>query len=419
MIWLSVEKERIDVASDRLLAAIDIGTTKIMTLVAEMDEQGNMSVIGHGNSPANGLRRGVVVDMDKTVTSIRKSLNDAQMISGTEIDRVTVGIAGEHIRSINSHGVVAVSGADGEITRADVDKATEAARTVAIPVDREIIHVIPQEFTVDEQPGIKDPVGMSGVRLEVEAHIVTASVTTAKNIYRALERCELEVDHMVLEGLALSQVILSEPDLEMGVVVVDIGGDITNVSVFYDGAIRYTSVVPLGAKNVTNDIAIGLRTSVEQAEALKTVHGSAMASLVDPEEMVIVAGPGGREDKEISKNVLASIIEPRMEEIYSLVARELKRAGVAESPAGGMVLAGGGAMMPGTVDLAEQMFDMPVRLGSIRGFEFTPEEINNAQHATVHGLVAYGFEHEPLGRSRGGQVKGILKRLENWITRRL
>ncbi len=417
--WSSVGPKRINVANERLIAAIDIGTTKIVTLVAEVNEQGSIVVLGHGHAPANGLRRGVVVDMDKTVTSIRQSLNDAQMISGTEIDRVTVGIAGEHIRSINSHGVVAVSGADGEITRTDVQKATEAARTVAIPVDREIIHVVPQEYTVDEQPGIKDPVGMSGVRLEVEAHIVTASVTTAKNLYRALERCELEVDHMVLEGLALSQVILSEPDLEMGVVVVDIGGDITNVTVFYDGAIRYTSVVPLGARNVTNDIAIGLRTSVDQAESLKTSHGSAMASLVDPEDMVIVSGPGGREDKEISKNVLASIIEPRMEEIYSLVARELRRAGLSESPAGGMVLAGGGALLPGTVDLAEQMFDMPVRMGAIRGFEFTPEEIDNPQFATVHGLVAYGFEHEPISRSRGGQVKGILRRLENWITKRL
>ncbi|MGD8823128.1 MAG: cell division protein FtsA [Anaerolineales bacterium] len=406
-------------AEERMVAALDIGTTKIVALVGEMDEQGGIYVIGHGQAPAEGLRRGIVVDMDKTVKSIRKAVEDAQMVSGTEIDRVTVGIAGEHIRSINSHGVIAVGRSDNEITAADVNRAIEAARTVAIPVDREIIHVIPQSFSVDDQTGIKDPVGMSGVRLEVEAHIVTASVTSAKNIYRALERCNLIVDHMVLESLATSHVLLSENEMEIGAVVVDIGGDITNLSVFYDGAIRHTAVVTLGSKNVTNDIAIGLRVSVDQADELKLSYGSALASIVDPEEMLPVQGVAGREARDISCNVLASIIEPRMEEVFSLVEREMKRVHHGEVLTAGMVLTGGGAMLPGTVELAEQMFDLPVRKGMLRGIDHTPEELNNIRFATAHGLLLYGFTHEPPEGKKTGSVRSIFKRIENWISRQL
>jgi cell division protein FtsA len=406
-------------AEEHIVVALDIGTTKIVTLVGEMDDQGAIYVVGHGQAPAEGLRRGVVVDMDKTVRSIRRSIEDAQMVSGTEIDRVTVGIAGEHIRSINSHGVVAVSRSDNEITAADVNRSIEAARTVAIPVDREIIHVIPQSFSVDDQSGIKDPTGMSGVRLEVEAHIVTASVTSARNIYRALERCDLIVDHMVLESLALSNVLLSDNESEAGAVIVDIGGDITNLSIFYNGAIRHTAVIALGGKNVTNDIAIGLRTPVEQAEELKLTHGSALASIVDPEEMLLVPGVAGRETREISRNVLASIIEPRMEEIFSLVAREMKRIQHGELLTAGIILSGGAAIMPGAVELAEQMFDMPVRIGSLPAIEHTPDELNTIRFATAHGLLVYGFGNEPPESRRSGGVRNLLKRIENWITRQL
>ena len=402
-----------------MIAALDIGTTKIVALVGEMDEQGGIYVIGHGQAPAEGLRRGVVVDMDKTVRSIRKAVEDAQMVSGTEIDRVTVGIAGEHIRSINSHGVIAVGRSDHEITAADVQRAIEAARTVAIPVDREIIHVIPQSFTVDDQSGIKDPVGMSGVRLEVEAHIVTASVTSAKNIYRALERCELTVDHMVLESLALSHSLLSESDQEIGTVIIDIGGDIANLSVFYNGAIRHTAVVTLGGRNVTNDIAIGLRTSVEQAEELKLTFGAALASTVDAEEMITVQGVAGRDPRQLSRNVLASIIEPRMEEILTMVAREAKKIQHGELLTAGIVLTGGGAMLEGTVELVEQLFDMPVRLGDVVGIDHMAEELATPRYATAHGLLLYGFRHEATGERRAKKVKGLLKRLENWITKRM
>lgn len=404
-------------AEETIVAALDIGTTKIEAVVISVDETERAFVLGAGQAPADGLRRGVVVDMDKTVKSIRKAIQDAEMVTGTTIDSVTVGIAGEHIRSINSHGVVAVGRSDNEILAADVARAIEAARTVAIPVDREIIHVIPQTYSVDDQSGIKDPVGMSGVRLEVEAHIVTASITSAKNIYRALERCDLSIDHMVLESLALSRVLLKESDTENGTAVIDIGGDITNLSVFHDGAIRHTAVVSLGSRNVTNDIAIGLRTSVEQAEGMKISHGSALASRVDPEEMLLVEGMAGRQAREISCNVLASIIEPRMEEILALVARELKKAVRPDQLTGGLVLTGGGSLLPYTLELAEQMFDMPVRLGTIDGFDHVPDDLNSNRYAAGLGLALYGATHEPATQSKRGAVGGWLRKIENWISK--
>ncbi len=406
-------------AVENIIAALDIGTTKIVSLVGEVDQDGKIYVIGHGSVPCEGLRRGVVVDMEKTVKSIRKAVEDAGLVAGVEVDRITVGIAGEHIRSINSHGVIAVHRSDNEITAADVKKAIEAARTVAIPVDREIIHVIPQEYSVDDQSGVKDPTGMTGVRLEVEAHIVTASVTTARNIYRALERCNLDVDHIVLESLATSETLLNEGELDAGVIVVDIGGDITNLSIFYDGAIRHTAVISLGGRNVTNDIAIGLRTPVDQAETLKLNCGAAMASIVDAEEMISVPGAAGRPLREVSRNVLATIIEPRMEEILSLVIREIKKVGLSEMPTGGVVLTGGGAMLPGTIELAEQIFDMPVRRGELTGIESTPDDLDDVRFATAHGLLIYGFRNEPMRAGRSGSVRSFLKRFENWISKKL
>ncbi len=406
-------------AAENIVAGLDIGTTKILAVVGEMDDEGAIYVVGHGVAPAEGLKRGVVVDMDKTVKSITKAIEDAQMVSGVEIDRVTVGIAGEHIRSINSHGVIAVSRSDNEITAADVERAIDAARTVAIPVDREIIHVVPQGFAVDDQSGIQDPIGMTGVRLEVEAHIVTASVTTAKNIYRALERCHLEIDHMVLESLALSQVLLTEDDLDAGCAVIDIGGDITNVSVFFDGAVRHSATVALGDRNVTNDIAIGLRTSVGQAEDLKLAHGAALTSLIDPTEMVVVPGMGGRADKEISRNVLVSIIQPRVEEVFSLVARELRQVVSADGLTAGIVLSGGGARLPGIVDLAEQLFDMPVRKGELKGLAHVPEILAGPDHAAGLGLLVYGFTTNPSPQPRGTKVRSWLSRIESWITKKM
>lgn len=405
-------------AAENIIAVMDIGTTKITVLVGEMDDSGGIYVIGHGIAPSDGLRRGVVVDMEKTVSSFRKAVDDAQMVSGTEIDSLTVSIAGEHIRSINSHGVVAVNRSDNEITAADVKRATNAARTIAIPVDREIIHVIPQQFSVDDQDGIRDPVGMSGVRLEVEVHIVTASVTTARNIYRALERCHLGVNHIVLEALALSEVVLSEDDVQAGVLVVDIGGELSNVAVFQQGSVKHTAVIALGGRNVTSDIAIGLRTPMSHAEELKLAYGAAMATAVDPEEIINVPNADGITSREVSRNVLASIIEPRMEEILSLVFREVKRANINDTLTGGVVLTGGGALLPGIRELAEHLFDMPVRLGMITGIEHIPEELNDNSYTAAHGLLAYGFGNDSIAMSSGSRVKTVLRRFEDWITKR-
>jgi cell division protein FtsA len=404
-------------AKENIVAALDIGTTKILALVGEMDEHGDIHVIGHGVSAAEGLRRGVVVDMDKTVKSIRKAIDDAQLVSGVLIDRVSVGIAGEHIYSINSHGVVAVSRSDNEITAADVKRAVDAARTIAIPVDREIIHVIPQEYSVDDQTGVHDPVGMNGVRLEVEVHIVTASVTSARNIYRALERCRLGVDHMLLESLAMAEVITTPQEISSGCVLIDIGGDITNLSVFFESTIRHTAVVGLGGRNVTSDIAIGLRLTVEQAEALKCTHGAALASSVDASETIVIPSAIDRSSRDISRHVLASIIEPRMEEIFSLIAKELKKAVRPDLFASGLILTGGGALLPGTIELAEQMFDLPVRLGQLRKFASTPDDLNTSRFVTAHGLLHYGFHHEPEQMAGHGAARRILRRFENWITR--
>jgi cell division protein FtsA len=404
-------------AEEIITAALDIGTTKIVALVLSVDDSQQAYVLGAGTARAEGLRRGVVVDMDKTVKSIRSAISDAEMVTGTSIDTVTVGIAGEHIRSINSHGVVAVSRTDNEITAADVKRAIEAARTVAIPVDREIIHVIPQAFSVDDQTGVLDPVGMSGVRLEVEAHIVTASVTSAKNMYRALERCNLGIDHMVLEALAESGILLSDSDMDIGTALVDIGGDLTSLSVFHEGAIRHTAIVALGGRNVTNDIAIGLRTTVEQAEDLKLTHGAALASQVDAEDMVEVPGLAGRQSRHISRNVLASIVEPRTEEILSLISRELKKNMRPDQLTGGLVLTGGGGLLPGTLELAEQMFDMPVRLGETTGFAHVPEELADGRYAAAMGLALYGATHEPADSSRSGPVRGFMRKIEKWISK--
>lgn len=400
----------------RIITGIDIGTTRVRALIAESDEKGLPVFIGYGSVAAEGLRRGVVVNMEKTVKSISKAVEDAELMAAVHVDSAVAGIAGDHIKSINSQGVIAVSRSDNEIGENDVKKAIEAASAVAIPADREIIHVLPQQYTIDEQSGIKSPVGMTGVRLEVDVHIVTAAVTSAKNIYRSLEHCEINVDHLVLQSLASSYAVISGEEKEMGVVLIDIGGDLTDVAVFWDGSIRHSGVVPLGGKNVTNDIAIGLRVTVEQAEQLKMVHGSAMTSLVDPDDMMEVAGIAGRASRSISRNVLASIIEPRMEEILSLAAREIKKVNPPDALAAGVILTGGAVLLPGTLDLAEQILDLPAKIGIPRGIEGLPENMGTPEFATMVGLVNYGFKHGPGSSSGHGAVRSFFKRIENWFS---
>jgi cell division protein FtsA len=384
----------------RTHVGLDIGTTKISCIIAEHKTGGELTIVGVGNAPSEGLKRGVVVDLEKTVASIQRAVDEAERMAGIEVRSASAGIAGDHIRSINSRGVIAVSRKDNEICAADVDRVIEAAKAIAIPMDREIIHVIPQEFTVDDQAGIKDPVGMSGVRLEAEVHIITGAVTSAKNICRAIQRAGLKVQDLVLEPLASSHAVLGRDERDLGVVMLDIGGGTTDVAVFFEGSIRHTAIVPYGGSNVTNDIAIGLRTPIDKAEMLKIQHGCALAALVSSSDGVAVSGVGGRADREISRHVLASMIEPRMEEIFSMANREVKKNHFAELLGGGVVLTGGTSLMPGVQELAEQVFEMPVRLGAPNGLGGLGANVADPRFSTGVGLVLHEVLQE-TGESHG------------------
>lgn len=407
-------------ADENRIVGLDIGTTKIAAVISETDETGKPKIVGIGTSPSEGLKRGLVINLEKTVESVASAVEDAEMMAGVKVDSVYAGIAGDHIRSINSRGVIAVSRSDHEITPTDVEKVIEAAKTVALPMDREIIHVLPQEFTVDEQPGIKAPIGMVGVRLETEVHIVTGAVTAAQNIYRGVKKAGLEVEDLVLQPLASSYALLSPDEEELGVALVDLGGGTTDFAIFFDGSIRHTGVVGLGGKNVTNDIAIGLRTPVDQAEEIKKTYGSALSSLVDSDEMIQVPTVGGGDPKQISRNVLASIIEPRMEEILSLTLQELKKSSHFDLLATGIVLTGGGSLMEGVVELAEKIFDVPVRTGKPSGVIGLAEKVTNPIYSTGVGLVLYGWE-QFRGGSPGGRLKakGLFKKVKNMLTQYL
>ncbi|MBI1795654.1 MAG: cell division protein FtsA [Candidatus Eisenbacteria bacterium] len=378
----------------RTFVGLDIGTTKISCIIAEMQSGDAPKIVGIGNAPSEGLRRGVVVDLEKTVASIQRAVDEAERMAGVPVKAVNAGIAGDHIRSINSRGVIAVSRKDNEIGPADVDRVIEAAKAIAIPMDREIIHVIPQEFIVDDQDGIHDPVGMSGVRLEAEVHIITGAVTSAKNICRAIQRAGLKVQDLVLEPLASSHAVLEPDERDLGVALLDIGGGTTDVAVFFEGTIRHTAIIPCGGANVTNDIAIGLRTPIDKAEAIKIQYGCALASLVSSSPALLVSGVGGRADREISRHVLSSMIEPRMEEIFALANKEVKKNHFAELLGGGVVLTGGTSLMQGVAELAEQVFEMPVRLGVPGGIGGLAANVADPRFATGVGLVLHAVQGE-------------------------
>ncbi len=399
--------------NEDIIVGLDIGTTKIGMVIGEVTEDKQVNIVGVGLAPSDGLRKGVVVNIDKTVKAIEKAREEAELMAGIDIKSVIVGIAGGHIKSINSKGVVAVTNANSEITQEDVDRVIEQAKAVAIPMDREIIHVLPQEFIVDEQTGIKEPVGMSGVRLEVEAHVVTGAITSAENIYKSVEKAGLEVVDLVLEPLASSYAVLSDDEKELGVALIDMGGGTTDIAIFFDDAIRHTAVVSLGGKNVTSDIAIGIRTPMDQAEEIKKRHGIALSSLVRKDEYIEVPGVGGRESREISRSILASIIEPRLEEVFSLVHREIKRSEFAEMLGAGIVLTGGGGLLEGIVDLAEQVFDMPVRIGNPTGFGGLTDSVKSPAWATGVGLVYYGAKHSEVIHAPSGRSKDMLKKMSD------
>ncbi len=400
-----------------IITGLDIGTTKIGVVVAEVVEEGLFKILGIGSAPSEGLKRGVVVNLEKAVDSVRAAIDDAELVTGNKISFVYASITGDHIRSINSKGVIAVGRSSSEIVQSDVERAVEAAKTVAIPSDREIIHVLPQEYKVDDQSGIKDPVGFSGVRLEVDVHIVTGSVSSAQNILRCIEKAGIEVDELVLQPLASSYAVLTKDEMELGCVVIDMGGGTTDLAVFHEGAVKHTAVIGIGGKNVSSDLAIGLRTPLEQAERLKCNYGSALSSLVDASEMVTVPGVAGRESKEVSRSVLASIIEPRVEEIFSLVARELKKSHFTEMLAAGVVLTGGAAQLDGVLELAEQIFDLPAKLGTPLQYENSAEITPGPAFATGIGSIHYALTRLEKGaiRSRPGGFAKKYDKIKRWL----
>jgi cell division protein FtsA len=409
-----------------VVAALDVGTTKIACIIAELESGGQPKIIGVGVAPSEGLRKGVVVNIDKTVTSIRKAVEEAELMAGVDVDAVWVGIAGDHIRAINSRGVVAISRKDNEITALDVSRAIDAAKAVSIPMDREILHVISQEFTVDDQKGIKDPVGMCGVRLETQVHIITGAVTSAQNIHRSVDKAGLKVIDLVLEPLASCYSTLDKDERELGVALLDMGGGTTDVAIYFDESIRHTAVVGLGGRNVTSDIAIGIRTPVERAEEIKKQYGCAYSSLVKGTDFISVPGVGGRDQRDVSRAVLASIIEPRLEEILSLALREIKKTEYSEMLGAGVVLTGGGALMDGIKELAERVLEMPVKIGLPAGFGGITEAAKSPMHATGVGLCLYAIEQmnkKGTGKGKGRKNNGtgdesyrrILDKMKSWV----
>jgi len=405
-----------------LITGLDIGTTKIGVIIAEVEDDSQPKVIGVGTAPSEGLRKGVVVNLEKTVRSIENAIEHAEQMAGVKIDQVYVGIAGDHIRSYNGRGVVAVAGPENEITEDDVRRAIDAAKAVVMPIDREIIHIIPQEFIVDDQRGIKDPLGMSGVRLETEVHIVTGAITSAQNICRSVERAGLDVKDLVLEPLASSYSVLNDDEKELGVVVMDMGGGTTDIAMFFEGCIRHTSVVALGGGNVTNDIALCLRTPIDQAETIKIRHGCSLPSLIeDQDETVEIAGVGGRPPRKVAQELLADIIHPRMEEIFRLAAGEIRKSEFANLMTAGVVITGGGALIKGAAELAEEIFDMPVKLGIPKGFSGLIDLAKSPIHATGVGLILYAIanRYELEGLLSEGEVglfEKIWDRMKSWFS---
>ncbi len=377
-----------------IISGLDIGSYNIKAVVMELGEE-RPKIIGLSNVPSEGMRRGVVVNLEKTIEGITRALNEAQHMAGIDLDSVCVAVGGEHIRNINSKGIVYVSNSSGEITRSDISRAKEAASTLSLPKDRVVIHTIPQEFIVDKQPGIKDPRRMFGQTLEVEVHIITAAETAIRNINRAVEISGFSVEKFVFAPLASAEAVLTEDEKRLGTLLIDFGAGTTDLAVFYDGSIRYSGVVGYGGKAITNDIAIGLRTPLEQAEKLKLEYGCALSSMVKAEDMITVPGMGNRPPKEVSRSVLTAIIEPRVEEIFGLIKNVFYRTQFSKSIGSGIVITGGSAVMSGVAELCEQVFDMPAKIGVPYGFDGFSDTLEDPSNATVFGL-SYFLDDEYL-----------------------
>ncbi len=405
--------------SDRnLIVGLDIGTSKVVAIVGELKPDGTLEIIGLGTHPSRGLKKGVVVNIESTVQSIQRAVEEAELMAGCEIHSVYAGIAGSHVRSLNSHGIVAIK--DKEVVQGDVERVIDAAKAVAIPADQKILHVLPQEYIIDTQEGIRDPIGMSGVRLEAKVHIVTGADSSAQNIVKCVQRCGLAVDDIVLEQLASSYAVLTEDEKDLGVCIVDIGGGTTDIAVFGGGAIRHTAVIPIAGDQVTNDIAVSMRTPTQYAEDIKIKYACALSQLANPDETIEVPSVGDRPPRRLARQTLAEIVEPRYEELFALIRDELRRSGFEEQVAAGIVLTGGSSKMEGAIELAEEVFHMPVRLGIPQYVSGLVDVVSNPIHATGVGLLLYAKNNIDLQRPAapllsGGGVKSLLERMKAWF----
>ncbi|CAG2141284.1 MULTISPECIES: cell division protein FtsA [Cupriavidus] len=399
-----------------LLVGLDIGTSKVAAVVAELRPDGSYEVIGMGQSESKGLKKGVVVNIEATVQSIQRALEEAELMADCKISEVFTGIAGSHIRSFNSSGMVAIK--DKEVTQTDVARVIETAKAVNIPTDQQILHILTQEFIIDGQEDVREPIGMSGIRLEVKVHIVTGAVSAAQNIVKCVRRCGLEVHDLILQPLASSLAVLTEDEKELGVVLVDIGGGTTDIAIFSEGAIRHTAVIPIAGDQITNDIAMALRTPTPDAEDIKIQYGIAKQAIADPEDMIEVPGVGDRGTRTLSRQALAAVIEPRIEELYSLVHQVVRESGYEELLSSGVVITGGTAMMPGMVELGEDIFLKPVRVGVPEYRGNLHEVVKSPRYSTVMGLLLEGRVQRMRGRKvavQSGSVKQVWTRMKEWF----
>jgi len=398
-----------------MIVGLDIGTSKVVAIVAEVNADGDIEVVGIGSHPSKGMKKGVVVNIESTVASIQRAVDEAELMAGCQIHSVFVGIAGSHIRSLNSHGIVAIK--EQEVAGLDVERVLDAARAVAIPADQKVLHVLPQEYVIDNQEGIKEPQGMSGVRLEAKVHLVTCAVNAAQNIEKCIRRCGLEVEDIILEQLASSYSVLTDDERELGVCLVDIGGGTTDIAIFTEGSIRHTGVIPIAGDQVTNDIAMALRTPSQHAEEIKIRYACALTQLAGADQTIKVPSVGERPPRDLSRQSLAEVVEPRYDELFTLIQAELRRSGFEDLIPSGIVLTGGTAKMEGAVELAEEIFHMPVRVGYPQSIEGLADIIRNPVYSTAVGLLQYGARvgsEGPAARSRSAEG-GWWSRALQWI----
>ena len=399
-----------------IIVGLDIGTSKVVAIIGELQADKQIEVIGFGTHPSKGLKKGVVVNIESTVTSIRRAIEQAEQMAGCDIHQVYAGIAGSHVRSLNSHGIVAIR--DKEVTQSDVERVIDAARAVAIPADQRILHVLPQEYIIDGQEGIREPIGMSGVRLEARVHMVTGAASAAQNIVKCVQRCGLEVEDIVLEQLASSFAVLTDDEKELGICLVDIGGGTTDIAVFNNGAIRHTAVIPIAGDQVTNDIAISMRTPTQYAEEIKIKYACALSQLANLDETIEVPSVGDRPPRRLARQTLAEVVEPRYEELFGLIRDELRRNGFEDMIAAGIVLTGGSSKMEGAVELAEEVFHMPVRLGVPQHVRGLGDVVRNPIYSTGVGLLLYGKNRAVRVAGElpvGAGLQDVWGRMKSWF----